>query len=451
MTLIHHRLSGILFLMLLVWTVALVHPCRAEDGAFSQKRDQGLVPAALVSLASNYAVLVDKNEQKVYVFHSNDKGMELHFKAPCSTGMNDGSKEVSGDGRTPEGIYFATDRYSERELSPIYGSMAFNLNYPNFLDHRKGRTGYNIWIHGTDTDLNPFQSNGCVVLSDNDIQELSRFIELNKTPIIILDRLQWVSESTLLAVRREVSPLLDTWSDSFRKGNAAQLASVYEREELIDRVSLGQVADMVRSWESERLEASFDIERVSILHHDRHAVITFDHVVSFRERTWKLGHRVLFMGKKEDGWVITGDVIQEPVSPEFLGEQLTIIDTMVRIFSGVENMVERWRVSWQSGNMEQYALFYASDFRSGGMNRSRWLAHKRRVAAVNRNIAVTIGDLDVTPGSRLAKVTFLQEYRSSVHNDVGMKTLYLKKTGNTWKIYREEWRTLQAGEVDTQA
>ncbi|MDD5475234.1 MAG: L,D-transpeptidase family protein [Syntrophales bacterium] len=440
------RLRSITFVLAALYAVFFMtlEPCRAraDVSEFPEKRDGILVPGALIALASNYAVVVDKSGQKIYAFHSNDKGMELHFKASCSTGMNDGSKERTGDGRTPEGIYFATERYTERELSTIYGPLAFNLNYPNFIDNRKGRTGYNIWIHGTDANLSPFQSNGCVVLANDDIMRLSRFIELNKTPIIILNRVEWVSEDAIPPSRKELKGFLEVWVNSLKAGRFDELSRMYESEELIDMASLNKITDRLRSWESDNLETSFSVDAVSILRHERHAVITFDQALSFRDRSWTLGHRILFLGRNQDRWVISGDHLRDSASPDLLGEQLAIIDTMVRIYAGVEEMIEGWRVSWQSGNMKEYASYYTPDFTGGGMNLSRWIAHKKRVARINRDITVTIGDLDITPGSHEAKVSFMQKYRSSGHSDVGIKTLYLKKVNDRWKIRREEWRVL---------
>ncbi len=403
------------------------------------KDDRILLPSSIVSLGSDYAVLVDKSGQKVYAFHRTDKGIELGFTSVCSTGMNGGSKEKTGDGRTPEGIYFATDRYTERELSATYGAMAFNLNYPNFIDHRKGRTGYNIWIHGTDNDLTPFQSNGCVVLTDENIRKLSRFIELNKTPIIIMDRIQWVTEDVLHMARQEFTDILDTWFAKLKSGRLDQLVHIYEGKDLVDRETLNIIADRILAWESGGVEASFDVDNVSILRHERHAVISFDQVISYRDQSWKCGKRVLFLGKGSDRWVVSGDILHEPRSVQEFKGKLAIVDAIIEIYADVEEMVEGWRVSWQSKDMERYGSYYASDFRGSGMNRSRWLAYKERIAEVNKNIEIEIGELAITPGTREARVSFPQDYRSSAYSDTGTKTLHLRNVDGAWKIYREMW------------
>ncbi len=45
----------------------------------------------------------------------------------------------------------------------------------------------------------------------------------------------------------------------------------------------------------------------------------------------------------------------------------------------VQNLVNKWLTSWKSGDMEAYRSFYASDFKSKGMNLDDWISHKTNV------------------------------------------------------------------------
>lgn len=411
------------------------------DIVFSEV-NRALLPSALVSVGSGHAVVVDKSGQKIYVFKKNEDGIEKVFEAECSTGMNGGSKEKRGDGRTPEGIYFATDRYTERELSSTYGTMAFNLNYPNYIDHRKGRTGHNIWIHGTDSDLRPFQSNGCVTLADEDIRILSGFVRLNETPIIILDRVQWVSRDLLSMGKEEFAGIINIWQDCLREGKPDGLADIYEERGLVDMEGLGKLAYYLRSWKSKGMDVSFHMDNVSILRHERYAVISFNQVVSYRDRSWGCGSRMLFLGRDNGRWFISGDVLQNPASNDQLADRLERVNAVIEIYADVRDMIHKWKKSWQSGDFEDYATHYASDFKALGMNRSQWLEYKKKIAKINKNITIETGDLDIIPGSRKTRVSFYQRYMSSAHSDEGIKTLLLKKKEGRWKIYREIWEEL---------
>src|SRR5664280_27796 len=130
------------------------------------------IPDSIVSLSSGYIIVVDKQFQKIYVFHK-DENFSKVFEASCSTGKNPGSKQVEGDAKTPNGIFFATKMLPNPGPPEIYGSMAFPLDYPTISDKRSGKNGRNIWIHGTTKTLLPTQSKGCVVLHDSDLKRLS--------------------------------------------------------------------------------------------------------------------------------------------------------------------------------------------------------------------------------------------------------------------------------------
>ncbi|MDI6743724.1 MAG: L,D-transpeptidase, partial [Smithella sp.] len=54
------------------------------------------IPDSIVSLSSGFVVVVDKKYQKLYVFHKSDSFSKV-FEAPCSTGKNQGDKQVEGD------------------------------------------------------------------------------------------------------------------------------------------------------------------------------------------------------------------------------------------------------------------------------------------------------------------------------------------------------------------
>jgi murein L,D-transpeptidase YafK len=103
-------------------------------------------------------------------------------------GRNDGQKMTAGDQRTPEGTYFIVGRKESEELNAIYGPLAYMLNYPNEEDRKAGRTGQGIWIHGTREDTTREATRGCVVLDNDDMLALSRYLQLGiGTPVVIVN------------------------------------------------------------------------------------------------------------------------------------------------------------------------------------------------------------------------------------------------------------------------
>lgn len=161
---------------------------------------------------SDYAVIVDKTCQEVYVYHRDEPSLPIRTY-PCSTGENSGAKTRKNDRKTPEGIYFITSAYEEEELSPIYGVCAFPLDYPNPFDKMEGKRGYGIWFHGINKPLRPNDSNGCIAMNNWDIADLAYFIRIGETPVIITSRLE-MAPSYRLEVEAD---LLETLIGDWRK------------------------------------------------------------------------------------------------------------------------------------------------------------------------------------------------------------------------------------------
>ncbi|MCX5849000.1 MAG: L,D-transpeptidase [Deltaproteobacteria bacterium] len=186
------------------------------------------IPDSIVSLSSGYIVVVDKQYQKIYVFHK-DETFSKVFEASCSTGKNPGSKQFAGDAKTPNGIFFVTRILHNPGPPEIYGSMAFPLDYPTISDKRAGKNGNNIWIHGTTKTLLPTQSKGCVVLHDSDLKRLANFIYFNKTPVIISEFLKWVPQNYVPPSKKELERILTSWNKAFIERDIKTIDSLYLR------------------------------------------------------------------------------------------------------------------------------------------------------------------------------------------------------------------------------
>ncbi|MCL2689086.1 MAG: L,D-transpeptidase [Chitinispirillia bacterium] len=140
---------------------------------------------------ANRFLLADKAAKVLYVFKSaQGRGWEVERAFPMATGERHGPKRVEGDKKTPEGTYFIIGRKGRTELSvsPLYGPVAFVLNYPNEEDRRERRTGHGIWIHGSERgNLPPMHTAGCLALSNPDILELAGILGSGvATPVIIV-------------------------------------------------------------------------------------------------------------------------------------------------------------------------------------------------------------------------------------------------------------------------
>jgi ketosteroid isomerase-like protein len=105
--------------------------------------------------------------------------------------------------------------------------------------------------------------------------------------------------------------------------------------------------------------------------------------------------------------------------------------------AAVQNLVNKWLTSWKSGDMEAYRSFYASDFKSKGMNLDDWISYKTDVHQKSKDVAISVDKLLISERDNDATAVFTQYYSSSIFKDSGKKTLKLRKINDEWKIYKE--------------
>jgi murein L,D-transpeptidase YafK len=202
----------------------------AENGEFKG------VPKALVSLGSAspaYGIVVEKLHHRLSLFKLTDSGRyDLVKTYRAITGRDPGDKVSRGDLRTPEGIYFVTGRLSDQTLPAKYGRLAFTLDYPNLYDKRQRKSGYGIWIHATDDARRlqkPFDTEGCVVVSNEDITELENYIKPFEVPVVITKEMTSVNEDELLPTRKKAIEMVDAWRKAWESSSFESYMSYYSK------------------------------------------------------------------------------------------------------------------------------------------------------------------------------------------------------------------------------
>ncbi len=187
---------------------------------------QGKVPAHLVSLGngnvtSQYAILADKSARTITVWKSGNAGVDFVAAYPMDIGKNSGDKVASGDHKTPEGLYFVQDKLDGPGLDfNEYGKRAFPLDYPNYFDKIVGKTGSGIWLHAIPETKSLLRgSRGCVVVRNEIIEKLTPLIKLQQTPVIILDKVIYVTPAELAADKDMAMRWLESWRQSWQSKN----------------------------------------------------------------------------------------------------------------------------------------------------------------------------------------------------------------------------------------
>lgn len=181
-------------------------------------KKQNILPRQILALGDSVkkALLVDKKSNRLYVFSRKDSGelVEEVNDYYVTTGKLVGDKKNRGDLKTPEGVYFVTSWISPEKLPDKYGIGAFPVNYPNELDRKAGKTGYGIWLHGTDKGYYsrpPRDSEGCVVLTNIDLEALKSEIVPGITPVVIADKVDWVDYDSWKAERENILSAIENW------------------------------------------------------------------------------------------------------------------------------------------------------------------------------------------------------------------------------------------------
>jgi len=105
--------------------------------------------------------------------------------------------------------------------------------------------------------------------------------------------------------------------------------------------------------------------------------------------------------------------------------------------------IEAWRRAWESNDIGNYLSFYSVNFITEKWNFDSWRKHKLNVNTQNERRRILINDLSVLKSKNIYHIRFIQNYTSSVLNDVGFKHLFLVKEADGLKIVSENWTPLK--------
>ena len=197
------------------------------------------LPTALLQLApqQQHALLLDSEKSRIYVFKNVDGQPVYLADFYISGGKNGFEKDREGDQRTPLGVYHVTASMGREKLTDFYGPGAFPLNYPNEWDKRLKKNGSGIWIHGTPSTTYsrpPRASDGCVVLTNDDFANLSKFVEPGVTPIVIVPTVHWQSPPQWHEFRLSFTTALGQWKTDWESlridGYLAHYSAKFEAE-----------------------------------------------------------------------------------------------------------------------------------------------------------------------------------------------------------------------------
>lgn len=180
-----------------------------------------------------HLIVVDTRKSRLYLYKNENEQLKYVADYYITVGKNGVIKQSEGDKRTPIGVYFAKPKLNQ-QLPDFYGNGAYPLNYPNEWDRQHNRGGSGIWLHGTPSNTYsrpPRASDGCVVLTNQDLKALEPILQTGKTPVVIADNLEWLdnNSNSTQEQKQELSAAIDQWLNDWRAQNTDRYLSHYSK------------------------------------------------------------------------------------------------------------------------------------------------------------------------------------------------------------------------------
>lgn len=104
--------------------------------------------------------------------------------------------------------------------------------------------------------------------------------------------------------------------------------------------------------------------------------------------------------------------------------------------------LSNWKDTWQKQDLETYGKMYSDEFSAPSFNKKSWLKHKEKLKGIYKAITLDFSKPSIFHTKNQYLIKFVQNYSSDMHQDKGIKTLYLIEKGNDLLILREEWSSL---------
>lgn len=408
-----------------------------NEGWQAQVVSQPMLPSRLV--------VVDKASQQLHLYKQQSP-LTLEKSFGCTTGQKAGDKAVSGDLRTPEGVYFVVDKVRQPLDFGEYGSMAYALNYPSPIDRLRGKTGHGIWIHSRGRPITPLETRGCIAVNLNDMDVLSPQL-VPGTAVVVANTVQTdaggigsggASGSVDSTINQLVAKKTREWNAAWA-ARSAEMFDFYAPEAYTK--AQGEQFTAFRG-QKERLFAM--LPWIQIIYGEVKVLRGPDYWVSWFPQYYRApnttseGTRRLYWQPDTSGEL---RIVGMEWIPEDLGMSAAYLETVT---PSVTAFIEQWRKDWESGNIKKYMSAYAPTAvqapRSGAAAIEQ---HKKATWGSKKPAKVVFSGLRIMVEKTGISVDMMQEYRdTSGYKDKGIKKVLLHPLGDSWVIATEEWSPL---------
>ena len=226
--------------------------------------------------------MVDSRRSRLYVFANANGRPKLIADYYVTLGKNGIDKAREGDQKTPIGVYHVTANLPRKKLTDFYGAGAFPINYPNEWDRRQGRGGFGIWLHGVPSDVYsrpPRASDGCLVLSNPDLESVGRHLQVGLTPVIIADEVEWADAAAIENERAALAGALEQWRADWQSRDTERYLAHYSSRFATRGQDYAAWSEYKRKVNAAKSWIKVGVARVAMFRYPRErdfVIVTFD-------------------------------------------------------------------------------------------------------------------------------------------------------------------------------
>lgn len=254
---------------------------------YREKPPTDYVPRYLLQMQPDqkHAIVVDTQRSRLYLYENDvANGGRPRFVADyyITQGKLGAEKLAEGDKKTPVGVYHVTANLPRQKLTDLYGNGAFPINYPNEWDRRQGRGGSGIWLHGTPSDTYarpPRASDGCVVLTNQDLDAIAKNLQVGLTPVIISNSVEWLSLDDWHKERDELNQTIETWRSDWESLDTERYLKHYSRRFKTGNAGFEQFAAQKRQVNAGKEWVKVRVDNLSVFRNpgnEEVVVVTFE-------------------------------------------------------------------------------------------------------------------------------------------------------------------------------
>lgn len=220
-------------------------------------------------------IVVDKKTHQLHITNYNDGKLDIVQSFRATMGQKTGDKLIEGDLKTPEGIYDFLFRKRPPQLGKKFGPLAIYVAYPNSMDKNGAKTGFDIMVHGTDDPARlekQYDSLGCVVLDNENVQVVSDNVEMKQTKIVITKDFSQLQNTPRLA---RAKAFFDKWLKAWSGKDITTYVESYADEYRMDGMNRMAFYKYKESLNKKYDTISVTATDVRFYFHEKYDLVTF--------------------------------------------------------------------------------------------------------------------------------------------------------------------------------